>query len=138
MSGRTVSRRDAAAGGLAMLVLAATAAGADKAQELDGKLLALCDEFHANRTETDAIWKDNSPLDGGPAAARSEALSDRYHELREELAELPAKTPEGIAAKARVILTEFQGEDDANFWGQYDARGALALSLARDLLGRTG
>jgi hypothetical protein len=68
-------------------------------------LLALCDDFHANRAETDAIWKDNARLDGGPAAVQAEALSDPYHELREELAELPPTTPEGTAAKARVILT---------------------------------
>jgi hypothetical protein len=121
-----------------MLVLAAAAAGHAKAQELDGELLALCDEFHANRVETDIIWEVDMPAVGSPEASRSEALVDRYHELRAELAELPARTPEGIAAKARIILTEFAGEDEAeNYPAQYDPRGALALSLARDILGRT-
>jgi hypothetical protein len=86
--------------------------------------------------EVDAIWKHEFPLDGGPAAQRSEALVDRYHELRAELAAIPSGTPEGIAAKARIILTEFEGEDSTEFPNQYDPRGALALSLSRDILGR--
>ena len=50
MTARHVGRRDAAAGGIAMLVLAAAAAGSAKAAELDGPLLALCQEFHASET----------------------------------------------------------------------------------------
>ena len=136
MSGRRVGRRDAAAGGLAMLVLAAAAAGSAKAEELDGELLALCREFHVNRQEIDAYWDIQPPAIGSPDADRSRALVDRYHCLREELAALPARTPEGLQAKARILLSEFEGEDDENYPGQYDPRGALALSLARDLIGR--
>jgi hypothetical protein len=135
MSGRSVSRRDAAAGGLAMLVLAAAAAGQAKAQELDGELLAISQEFHENRIEIDAIWDDEMPEDGTPEARRSSILIDRYEEIRERLAELPARTPEGIRAKARVILAEFVGEDGKEYPNSHDPRGALALSLARDVLG---
>jgi hypothetical protein len=139
MSGRKVSRRDAAAGGIAMLVLAAAAAGQAKAEELDGELLALCREFHANRQEIDAIWdsyEEKPANNGDPRLNRDGDLCDRYLYIREKLAAMPARTPEGIRAKARVILYEFHGEDSEKYPGQYNPRGALVLSLARDLMGR--
>ena len=118
------SRRDAAVGGLA--------------QELDSALLTLCEEFHENRREIDSIWDgEQPPVDGSPSGVRSGLLVDRYHELCQQIAALPAKTIEGAVAKAGVIVEEFQGEDDfENEPSQYDPRSALAMSLAREVLGR--
>ena len=142
MSGRRVGRRDAAAGGIAMLVLAAASAGSAQAAELDGELLALCQEIGVVSGETDRIsdaledipWRE---WEMHPLRARRCELSDRFCELREMIADAPARTPEGIRAKARVVLAEFDGDDEwEKYPGQYDPSGALALSLARDLLGR--
>jgi hypothetical protein len=63
------------------------------------------------------------------------ALVNRRHEIREEVAELKAHTPEGLQAKARMVMTELAeeadpGRDSCNH--QYLA----AVSLARDILGR--
>ncbi len=138
----TTSRRDIAAGGIAMLVLAAAAAGTDKAQELDGELLELSRESAELSTELDRIndMICDLPRRGGdahPLRVRELQASDRFCELRELIADLPARTPEGIQAKARVVLAEFDGDDEyEQYPGQYDPRGALALSLARDILGR--
>ena len=40
------------------------------------------------------------------------ALVNRRHEIREEVAELKAHTPEGLQAKARMVLTELAEEAD--------------------------
>ena len=138
MTTRQVGRRDAAAGGLAMLVLAAAAAGSAKAAELDGELLALCQEFHASEDELDGLFGDyDMRIAGDPRIDRERELIDRRFEIREELVTLTPRTPEGFAAKARVILADFSGEDNPNYPGQYDPRTALAMSLAKDILRRT-
>jgi hypothetical protein len=142
MARNSVSRRDAAAGGIAMLVLAAAAAGQAKAEELDGELLALCREFADVSGETNRISDALADMlsrerEAHPLRVRELELSDRFCELRELIADMPARTPEGIRAKARVILAEFVGEDEwEKYPGQYDPSGSLALSLARDILGR--
>ena len=142
MTARHVGRRDAAAGGLAMLVLAAAAAGSAKAAELDGELLARCAEFRDLDAELERINDVLGDMliaerDAHPLSQREAEGAERYCDLREIIAEMPARTPEGIQAKAHIVFAEFCGEDDENFPGQYDPRGALALSLARDLIGRT-
>jgi chorismate mutase len=63
------------------------------------------------------------------------ALVSRRHEIREEVAELKAHTPEGLQAKARMVMTELAEEADPDSEScnhQYLA----AVSLARDILGR--
>ena len=124
MTAHRIGSRDAAASG--------------SAQELDSALLMLCEEFHENRREIDSIWDgEQPPIDGSPSGVRSGVLVNRYHELCEQIAALPAKTIGGAIAKAGVIVEEFRGEDDLeNEPDQYDPRSALAVSLARDVLGR--
>ena len=56
MTARQVGRRDAAAGRLAMLVLAAAAAGSAKAEELDGELLQAAADFYRLGAEDRAAW----------------------------------------------------------------------------------
>jgi hypothetical protein len=55
VSGRHIARRDAAAGGMAMRVLAAVAAGQTKAAELDGELCALVREFKDRNVVIDRL-----------------------------------------------------------------------------------
>jgi hypothetical protein len=111
MSKGKVSRRDAAAGGIAMLVLAAAAAGQAKAEELDGELLALCREFRetipvVTRLEDE---RDELPFNHPQELALERqvwAIVTRRLELREAITGTPARTPEGLTAKARVALWE--------------------------------
>ena len=144
MSARDVGRRAVAGSGLAMLVLAAAAAGSAKEEELDGELLARCAEFRDLDNELERINDVLGDMlmverDAHPLAQRETEASERYCELRELIADTAARTPEGIQAKAHIVLAEFRGEDNSgDFPGQYDPRGALALFLACDLIGRAG
>ena len=113
------------------------------AEELDGELLVRCAEFRAVEAEMNHISDVLGSMlmaerEAHPLARREPELFERYRELRELIADIPAKTLQAIEAKARVVLSEFRGEDNSSdFPGQYDPRGALALSLARDLIGRS-
>ena len=103
-----------------MLVAAAAAAGSAKAEELD-------------------IWCD---LDSRSAAAveidgKFAVIVDRLHELRGEISDLAAVTPEGLAAKAAVVLVDLS-EDGAGTRTvkPHDDQQWIAWSLARDIAGR--
>jgi uncharacterized coiled-coil DUF342 family protein len=92
------------------LLLVAREAGAAKAQELDGKLIALCREFE-DAEVTFAAWdaeRDScrSTIRAKEIDTLERALVNRRHEIREEVAELKAHTPEGLQAKARMVMTE--------------------------------
>jgi hypothetical protein len=126
MSGRRVSRR-CAAGGLGMLLLAATAAGSAKAEELDGELLARCAEFQAQEDELNRIFDVIGDL-----SMREREGVDRIHELRGLISDLPARTPEGLRAKAQIALLDFGPEDK---WPEDNSQWT-AWSLARDVLGK--
>lgn len=141
MTRRAISRRDAAAGGIAMLVLAAAAAGQAKAEELDGELIALCKEYHRIEDRARAIDHLADASIGSPENARWEEiihpLIERRHEIRFDISNLTARTPEGLQAKARVVLADLTAGADDRFIS-YDPQQALGHSLARDILGRTG
>jgi hypothetical protein len=134
-----LARRDIAAGGIAMLVLAAAAAGQAKAEELDGELLALCRESHetipvVTRLEDE---RDQLPLNHPREAALEKqvwAIVTRRFELREAITDTPARTPEGLRAKARVALWELCDGDPEE--GPISGSNGVAWSLARDVLGR--
>ena len=132
MSKGTVSRRDAAAGGIAMLVLAAAAAGQAKAEELDGELLALCREFGERNTRIEEL---NDIEESFPHSHPQSVAA--WLEIRDRVATLQARTPEGLLAKARVALWETcDGDIEA---GPVEGTGTrVAWSLARDVLGRVG
>ncbi len=129
----TATRRDLFGSMGALLLLTAAEAGPAKATELDGELLALCDEAVALHQESvaaaDAIDAANLPFSSRKGRAAWEAVYARsatWRELCEQIAALPARTPEGLVGKACVL------------------RGVVALeepmvaSLCRDLLGRAG
>ena len=112
-------RRPARAYRRSALLLVAGEAGAAKAQELEGKLIALCREFE-DAEVTFAAWdaeRDFMPFDHPRAkeiGTLERAPVNRRHEIREEVAELKALTPEGLQAKARMVMTELAEEGDPN------------------------
>ena len=82
----------------AMLLLSAAEAGSDKATELDGELLACCAGFHEANRASVAFNYDPDPSD-----EKSIRLSDNREALLERLIDLPARTPEGLMAKAAAL-----------------------------------
>ena len=114
----------------AMLLLTAAEAGPAKAAELDGRLLGLCDKavaLHAeNVAATDAIDAAGLHLSSEEGAAVWEAVyakSATWHELCAEIADIPARTPEGSIGKVKVLRRVVALEEP------------LVASLCRDLLG---
>ena len=141
MTARHVGRRDAAAGGLAMLVPAAAAAGSAKAQELDGELFALTREFEETiptvirlEDERDALPRNHPGVN--VLDAQVKALVSRRWELREAISDTPAVTPEGLIAKAKVALWELSDGDPTE--GPTYGSSTVAWSLARDIAGEGG
>jgi hypothetical protein len=66
--------------------------------------------------------------------AQIRALVSRRWELRELITYTPARTPEGLIAKAKVALWELgDGEPEE---GPSSGSGMVAWSLARDIAGR--
>jgi hypothetical protein len=125
-----------AAGG-ATLLLAATEAGQAKAEELDGELLAACDAWWANIAETDALLNpvehlpSNHP-DAKLAWARHwNELNPRVHELKWQIAEMAARTPEGLRAKARAARRMLNYGLDGGVMDD----DALYASVLHDILG---
>jgi hypothetical protein len=111
----TTGRRSIAAGGFAMLVLAAAAAGTAKAEELDGELLALCNtacDIHAGSIRIEDEYEAKG-LDI-PYAAIIRTRTRLWHELCDQIAATPARV------LADVIALE----------------QPLVASLCADLLGR--
>ena len=119
-----------------MLLLTAAEAGAGKAAELDRDLLAACAAFYdADRTDRASNTDEPTPSD-----ELVEARRDARDELLDQAATLPARTPEGLMAKAAVLrvamhrdVTESLNETFADRAEPYHV---LADSLCRDLLGR--
>ena len=139
-----VARRDLAAGGIAMLVLAAAAAGADKAQEMDGALLAAVAELRERDAENEKLKLIlRGPIGEDSDRAHKycdEFLWDRLDELVDTIINLPAKTPEGIRGKAWALELWLNREVpnfiDEKFEDCAESPHLLAMSLARDILGR--
>ena len=119
----------------AMLLLTAAEAGPAKAAELDGELLALCHEAVALHDAGDAMLEAllDAVQDGSrPGVAGGNdwdamyAQSATWHELCAQIADIPARTPEGLVGKATVLRRVVALDEP------------LVASLCRDLLGRAG
>jgi hypothetical protein len=132
-----VSRRDATAGGFALLVLATATDGSAKAEEPDGELIRLCQDFQAQEDELNRIGHVLMDMpwnvrEAHPLAQKERDGVDRINVLRDLISGLPARTPEGLRAKAQAALADFgpEGErpSDNSYW--------IVWTLARDLLGR--
>lgn len=132
-------RRAALVNSAALLLLASAAAGPAKATEIDGELLARCAEYQAADRESDLISGELQGLPDGaprlvhdPIWSRLEAAMTHANTALDRIIHLPARTPEGIAAKAAVLrVATSQAMDSAP-----DAHELLALSLADDIAGR--
>ncbi len=113
----------------ALLLLSAAEAGPAKAAELDGELLACCAEADRLEAQADVLtagWPSSGQC---PRWMEADRLMDEAYDLRERATELPARTPEGLQAKARLVLARLDADGLA---------GEIAQSLARDVLGKAG
>jgi hypothetical protein len=116
-----------------MLLLTAAEAGPAKAAELDGELLSLCTEAVALHEQqmaaNDAIQAfgllSSSP-EGRAAWDAIYARTPLWDDLCDQIADLPARTPEGLRGKAMVLRRSVALEEP------------LVASLCRDVLGRAG
>jgi hypothetical protein len=122
---RGVGRR-VALGGAAMFALIAAEAGIAKAEELDGELLALCREAVEIHAEADrmSLAMDLPGGDTNEAWEAAYAKSGRWRDICTEIADIPARTPEGLRGKA-AVLADVVALDQP-----------LVASLCSDLLGR--
>lgn len=108
-------------------------AGASKAGEADFELLACCREAKAVNQEAVALMNKIEALDDDDPAVmlsleEASPLFIAYSDAILSAGQLPARTPEGLRAKAALLLLHLTTEDDPV---------ALAASLARDVAGRT-
>ena len=119
----------------AMLLLSAAEAGAAKAAELDGELLALCEAFQQINHDYVAANYDLTLTQ-----ERSEFLYDERRKLVLQIVALAAKTPEGLVAKARAARAAMHADVPEylceTFFDCADYHDLLADSLCRDMLGR--
>ena len=93
----------------AMMLLTAAEAGATKAAELDGELLDLCAEYvawcQADRLAYDVMTNEEREAAAliSPVPWSDEAYWTPGNVLMHEIAAIPARTPEGLRAKADVV-----------------------------------
>ena len=115
-----------------LLLLAPVEAGASKAAELDAELLACCATAHRADQAADAVMDrlDDVTLDDSDmldVLGRMQSQLDAYFAAVERAAELPARTPEGLRAKAALLLLHLRSDEDC---------AVLAASLACDVARR--
>ena len=115
------------------------AAASGSAEDLDVVLLALSREFDSTisavvrlEDERDALPGEDPRVDALDGQVK--ALVSRRWELREAITDTPARTREGLVAKARVALWELSDGDLEE--GPTDGNSSVAWSLAQDVLGR--
>ncbi|MCK8788165.1 hypothetical protein M0638_27840 [Roseomonas sp. NAR14] len=105
-------------------VAALAAAPTGVAPTADAALLATCAEYHAARAE----------LLAAPDDTAMDAADERQDAARERLVDLPACTPEGLVAKARVIAVDLPpAARDFDLSPENDEI-RLVLSLVRDIV----
>jgi len=131
MSRRPTSTRRAALHGAcaaSLVLMAAPAAGPAKAAELDGDLISLLDEAKRLSQEWDATPPDPPTL--------SAYLAPRpWDALILQACAIPARTPEGMRAKAEAVRWWVLGDGMTACNRHHVPQEHLAVSLAADLLG---
>ena len=140
----SANRRDLFSTMGAMLLLTAAEAGPAKAADLDGELLALCAEYVV-WTRADRAKRSEMTLDEQQAsntASVAAMLSGDDHQaydkrLVQQIARLPARTPEGLRAKATALWWYYGGGDGWEPFG-WRREDALIASVLDDVLGRAG
>lgn len=128
----SAARRDLAEMVDAFALLVTMEAGADKAAEADRELLACCREAEVANREAAAVMNGIEALEDDdatvmPALEAATPLFVSYSDAILRAGQLRARTPEGLHAKAVLLLLHLTTEDDPV---------ALAASLARDVAGR--
>ncbi len=126
MSAPTGRRQLFGAGG-ALLVLGAAPAGPGKAAELDGELM----EVAAGIAAIDRQFATWNKASASVSNAEWQEELAAYWELADRVAGLPARTPEGLQAKARVLRSVY----DSLAGHQDDRISEHVHSLVRDMLG---
>jgi hypothetical protein len=131
------TRRQVFGASAAMLLMGATEAGAAKAAELDGELIALCAEVERlNTEEAGLIWADDAQnpryktLGQPEALAALRAASARLQDVLEQIAAMPARTPEGLRAKAQAVHAFFFGMPPEGGCPAGDALWSLVCDVA--------
>ena len=117
--------------GAALFALGGGEAVAAASLAPDAELLACCTLARAIDDRTTAacdavehLASDDPRWEVTYQEARREMVT--YHLMVERAAELPARTPEGLRAKAELALSYLAANDDPE----------IAVSLARDVAGR--
>jgi hypothetical protein len=109
---------------------------ASRASRRDAALLLLCAAHAEAYAEIQRI--DATP--GGVPEVECTAALDRFHGLVDQLGELPARTAEGVRAKAHALrltlahLVKVDTDESVEKGGQPE--DLLAWSLIHDILGR--
>ena len=133
----TASRRVLLGTSAAMLLAGAFEAGATKADELDRDILDASREWLALEAEYNRICIDADQLlepRKTEVATRLAVIADEQEGLMAVLEETPARTPEGLRAKA-AALREYIPHDHEGPAAQ-SPEYWLAWSLCSDLIGR--
>ncbi|MGI3899774.1 MAG: hypothetical protein ACRYGP_17580 [Janthinobacterium lividum] len=103
-----LTRRSALRGSAAAaLGLAASVGMARAATQADAALIIQADAFRSLCARENQAWHDISEEDQvgeTPALTACRALSQACRDAGDVLADMPARTPEGLAAKASVML----------------------------------
>ncbi len=120
------SRRRLFGTGAALLVLGAAPASLGKAAELDGELLEAASGVAAIDRQQ-AAWMEA----GSGSDAEWEETAASYWANADRVLQLPARTPEGIKAKARVLRSVYLSVAGS----EGDCVGEHLHSLVRDMLG---
>ena len=128
------SRRDLLGAASTLLLLGAAEAGSAKAAELDGELIAVCAAAIAADDQSMALL---NPVDDLLMSdPRCKAAWDQSHQVMrgyfasvQRAVELPARTPEGLQAKAELALRSLMPNGDEH---------PLVVSVLRNMLGRVG
>lgn len=132
-----VVRRDLLGAFASMLLLLPVEAGASKAAELDGELIAACAEFGRLEAAHEVACRAEDRAPEGPDKDRLleqvEAILNRQIEIYDALCDVPARTPEGLRAKAQALSSWFQKASNGTPSRHEDQ---LAWSLVRDIAGR--
>ncbi|QDJ10785.1 hypothetical protein HVPorG_04674 [Roseomonas mucosa] len=129
-----LSRR--AAIGAVLATTSAAAAEVSVSPHPDAAILALRDRCLTLNARSDALMELIEQMPNGPEREavweQVYASVGKWHELKREMAQLPAITQQGMAAKAQVLWPivdpgeGFEADDDS----------VLAWSVCRDLLGK--
>ena len=112
-------------------------AGTSKAAELDGDIIQASREYVALEAELGRLCSLEGNL---PMSKRDELFADmdvvhdQQDALRAVMAATPARTPEGLRAKAAALQAWLPTNPDGT--APYRDEDALAWSLCDDLLGR--